>query len=143
MLAGYKNIVTTRTFIYHYSGYTLRSDNEHKMYLNHRNNLIMMVKNYSLSSLIFLFPLRLVLEIVTVLADYFLWHGKRYRAVLKALSDLWKQRVQIRQKRKTVQQIRKIPDRKIMRNMYRGSVVFAHFLMKKQATDCVRKMGKI
>jgi GT2 family glycosyltransferase len=142
-LAGFQNRVTMKTYIYHYSGYTLRSDNEHKMYLNHRNNLIMMLKNYSLTSLIFLFPMRLVLEFITILADYFLWHGVRYRAVEKALSDLWKQRSQIKQKRRVVQQLRKLSDRQIMQNMYKGSVVFSHFLMKKEATECVQQMGKI
>lgn len=138
-LAGYRNLVTTRTFIYHYSGYTLRSDNERKMFLNHRNNLIMMVKNYSLPWLLLLFPLRLKLELITVIADFLLWDGKRARAVFRALIDMFKQFKYILNKRNQIQKLRTVSDRLIMNNMYRGSIVLAHFVYKKSPQQCIAK----
>jgi GT2 family glycosyltransferase len=141
-LAGYQNIVTTKTHIYHYSGYTLRGDNQRKMYLNHRNNLIMMIKNYSGLRLMLLLPLRLVMEVMTILTDLLFWEGKRARAVVNALIDLTKQIGPIRRKRKQVQKLRRVSDRQIMKNMYPGSIVFAHFLRKQDALECVRKFRK-
>lgn len=138
-IAGFHNLVAKKTYIYHYSGYTLRSDNEHKMYLNHRNNLIMMIKNYSLPFLLILFPLRLVLEIATIFADAMLWEGKRAKAVLKALNFIFKHPAQIFAKRFKVQKLRKVSDRAIIQNMYRGSVVIDHFLRKQTPSACVHR----
>lgn len=141
-LAGYQNIVTTKTHIYHYSGYTLRADNQRKMFLNHRNNLIMMIKNYSGLLLLLLLPMRLGMEVMTIVIDLLFWEGKRARAVVKALTDLTKQFGAIRRKRKEIQQLRRVPDRQIMKNMYPGSIVFAHFVKKQGAQECVRKFRR-
>ncbi len=141
-LAGFRNVVTTKTHIYHYSGYTLRSDNQRKMYLNHRNNLIMMLKNYSFRWLCLLFPLRVLLEMVTVIADTLLWGGKRARAVLRALGYIAIHPVMILRKRKEVQKLRVVGDKKIMANMYRNSIVIEHFLLKKKPEQCVHRFRK-
>ncbi len=141
-LAGYENLVTTTTHIYHYTGYTLGHDNQRKMYLNHRNNLIMMLKNYSWSSLLLLFPLRLALELVTVAVDPILWGGKRARAVLKALFFIFTHPVMILKKRRSVQKLRKVGDGRIKQNMYRGSIVVDHFLRKQTPQRCVAKFRK-
>ena len=136
-LAGYKNIVTYRTKIYHYSGYTLRSDNLRKMYLNHRNNLIMMVKNYSLVILMILFPIRIIFEMTTIMVDTVMWEGKRARAVLKALFFIFRHPVFILKKRRQVQKLRKVSDRAILKNMYPGSVVIDHFMRKLSPYACI------
>ncbi len=141
-LAGYKNLVTTRTHILHYTGFTLGHDNQWKMYLNHRNNLIMMLKNYGWSSLLILFPLRLALELVTVVVDPFLWGGKRAPAVLKALFFIFTHPGMVLKKRRQVQTLRKVSDRQIRKNMYRGSVVLDHFLRGHSPLKCVHKFRK-
>ena len=138
-LAGYKNRVVTSTYIYHYSGYTLRSDNQRKMYLNHRNNLIMMIKNYSLLSLIVLLPARIMLELITVVADFILWEGKRARAVIKALIYIGTHAGEVIAKHRKIQKTRTVSDWEIFANMYKGSVVFDHFVAKKKPQDCINK----
>ncbi|MBD3224532.1 MAG: glycosyltransferase [Caldithrix sp.] len=136
-LAGYNNKVTTVTHILHYSGYTLRSDNQYKMYLNHRNNIIMMIKNYSLLRLIYLLPIRILMEFTTVVVDALFWEGKRARAVLKALWYIVAHSYQILKKHKQVQQLRRKPDKQIMKNMYKRSIVFQHFVKKRSPFECV------
>jgi GT2 family glycosyltransferase len=138
-LVGYKNIVTYKTYIYHYSGYTLRKDNQHKMYLNHRNNLIMMIKNYSLHVLLLLFPMRILFEMITVMADAAMWEGKRAKAVLQALYFLLTNPMFIWKKRRAVQKLRKVSDRAILKNMYPGSVVIDHFLRKLSPYSCIKR----
>jgi len=141
-LAGYKNVVTYNTLIYHYSGYTLRSDNLKKMYLNHRNNLIMMVKNYSLFMLLILFPIRVIFEMTTIMVDAAMWEGKRARAVLKALLFIFQHPVFILKKRRAVQKLRKVSDRAILKNMYPGSVVIDHFLRKLSPYACIMRFRR-
>lgn len=136
-LAGYRNIVTTKTFIYHYSGYTLRSDNQRKMFLNHRNNLIMMIKNFSWHLLIIIFPLRVILELMTIIVDFVFWEGKRAKAAIKSLYDLSINIFTVLNKRYKIQKLRKVKDQEIISNMYKGSIVFAHFLFKKKPLQCV------
>lgn len=138
-LAGYKNCVVYSTHIYHYSGYTLASDNQRKMYLNHRNNLIMMVKNYSFFTILILFPIRIMFEFATVLMDSFLWQGKRAKAVLKALLFIFIHPVFIIKKRRDVQKIRKVTDWVIMKNMYHGSIVIDHFIKRLSPYACVSR----
>ena len=141
-LAGYRNIVTTKTHIYHYSGYTLRSDNEKKMFLNHRNNLIMMMKNYSLPYLIIIFPVRIFLEFMTVFVDFVFWEGKRSKAAFKSLIDLSINIIVIIKKRQKIQILRKVSDKKIIQNMYKGSIVFEHFLLKKKPFEIISVFRK-
>ncbi len=141
-IAGYRNIVTCATHIYHYSGYTLRSDNQQKMYLNHRNNLIMMVKNYSMPLLILLLPIRILMEMATVVVDSMLWGGSRGKAVLNALQYVFSHPVLIYKKHRTVQKLRKVSDRAIIQNMYPGSIVIDHFLRKLTPYSSVKKFRK-
>ncbi len=141
-LAGYQNIVVTSTYIYHYSGYTLRQDNQHKMYLNHRNNLIMVIKNYALINLLLILPVRILFEMATVVADSILWEGKRGKAVLHALFYILRHPVKIWRKRHSVQKLRKVSDRAILKNMYPGSVVIDHFVRKFFPFQCIRKFRR-
>ncbi|MEJ2543643.1 MAG: glycosyltransferase family 2 protein [Calditrichaceae bacterium] len=136
-LAGYRNVVTMKTYIYHYSGYTLRSDNQRKMFLNHRNNLIMMIKNYSIPYLILLFPIRILLELTTIIVDLVFWEGKRAKAVFKSLVNVCCHIFMIYRKRKTTQKLRKVSDKTIIKNMYRGSIVYEHFLKKKKPSEII------
>ncbi|MGD9898918.1 MAG: glycosyltransferase family 2 protein [Calditrichaceae bacterium] len=141
-LAGYKNVVTTRTHIKHFSGYTLRGDNERKMYYNHRNNLIMMLKNYSLPMLLMVFPIRIVFELATIAADGIFWEGKRARSVMRSLLYLFTHPSLIYGKRRETQGLRKVSDRQIIRNMYPGSVVIDHFIRKLTPNECILKFRK-
>lgn len=141
-LAGFRNLVATETYILHYSGYTLRSDNEKKMYLNHRNNLVMMIKNYSMVWLVILLPLRILMEMATIIADLVLWEGKRAGAVWKALRYLFSHYGKLMAKHRAIQSLRTTPDRVIMKNMFRGSIVWWHYIHKRMPVTCVKKYRK-
>ncbi len=141
-LAGYENHVALSTYIYHYSGFTLRSHNQYKMYLNHRNNLIMMLKNYSALNLLILFPPRLLLELAAIVADTILWDGKRAKAVMKALFFISTHPLFILRKRFQVQKLRQVSDRAIWQNMYRSSVVIDHFVRRMKPLQCIRRFRR-
>jgi len=127
-LSGYKSVVTLDTFLYHYSGYTLSSENPRKMYLNHRNNLIMILKNYSFKTLLWVFPTRIILEIVAL--SYAIVSGNRNWAVgvLKGIGFVIVNMFSIWKKHNRIQKLRKVSDLEIMENMFRGSVALTFFL---------------
>lgn len=60
--AGYSMKVVPESVVYHLGGGTLDYGNARKTYLNFRNNLATIVKNNSFGRLLWLFPLRLLLD---------------------------------------------------------------------------------
>lgn len=69
--AGYKNYVLPEAVVYHYSGYTLEKGNMKKYFFNHRNNLLMIVKNAPFLRILWLYPLRLVMDILMLINALF------------------------------------------------------------------------
>ena len=97
--AGKKIFYTHRSTVYHVGGGTLNKTNPTKTFLNFRNNLIMLVKNLPLVTLLWVIPLRLILD---GFAAIFLAKKEgfpHFIAVLKAhfsfysqISGTWKRR---------------------------------------------------
>jgi GT2 family glycosyltransferase len=137
-LVGYKSVITLKTFLYHYSGYTLPAENPRKMYLNHRNNLIMILKNYSFLTLLWVFPIRLGLEFiafayaaVTGNKNWAIGVLKGVGFVISHFGSIWKKHIQ-------VQKMRTVSDSEIMQNMYKGSIALAFFLKVRDINQICR-----
>ena len=60
--AGYKIMVQPASVVYHYGGGTLDYGNPRKVYLNFRNSFYNIIKNENPKKLLWLFPLRLMLD---------------------------------------------------------------------------------
>ena len=134
--AGYKIMVVPSAIVYHQTGATLNKTQFPKMVLNHRNNLLMILRNHSLITLLWLLPLRLILEIITILASPFTGEPKRALAILKGFCGILSGWKSILRGRKIVQSIRVVPERVILHRMYRGSIALAYFLKGiKKASD--------
>lgn len=127
-LLGYRVLSDSKSVVYHYSGYSLGHEALRKMYLNHRNNWMMLLKNYSVETLLWLVPVRIVFEGVTLLISIVKLDFKRAWAVLRAMVFVLLHTAKIFRKHREVQSIRKIPDKKILLKMYRGSIVWDYFL---------------
>lgn len=82
--AGYKTGFVSQSKVYHVGGGTLKDTNPHKTYLNFRNGLQLLVKNSSLSDLIWKLPVRVLLDLIACLR--FLCQGsfQHFLAVLRA-----------------------------------------------------------
>ena len=61
-LGGYKVYVQPASVVYHVGGGTLPKGNSRKVYLNFRNNLVMMAKNLPVASALWKIPIRLMLD---------------------------------------------------------------------------------
>ncbi len=84
--AGYKVMVEPKSTVFHVGGGTLPKTNPRKTYLNFRNSLITLLKNEKTPKIIWLFPLRLILD--GVAAALFLSKG-RLQDILMIVRAHW------------------------------------------------------
>lgn len=127
-LAGYRVVAVPAAVVYHSSGTTLKSGSSRKIFLNHRNSLLMLLKNYELLSLVWIFPARLLFEALTLLYSLIRLDFVRGSAVLRALVAAALQSGRSLSKRRQIKAIRRVPDRVVLEKMYRGSIVFEYFV---------------
>lgn len=119
--------------VYHVGGGTLPKGNTKKVYLNFRNNLIMLSKNLPWTQKIWKIPLRLLLDLVSALKN--IPHGEWHyiKAVLKAHCH-WLKWVLFYQNKDNSSSNKFYP----LTGVYSGSVVFQHFVKgKKLFTEIV------
>jgi GT2 family glycosyltransferase len=129
-LAGYRIISAPGAVVYHKAGSTLKPDAPLKIYLNHRNSLVMLLKNYDTMNLVWIFPYRIILEFVTLFYTLFILDFIRMKAVIRSLLYIFWNFSKIVAKRRPIQRIRKVSDSKIFAKMYRGSIAFDYFVRR-------------
>ena len=131
-MSGLNVYVEPKSIIYHKGGGTLNQNSSQKTYLNHRNSLILLLSNYEFLNVIKIFPLRLILEIISSIKDllslrifHFIYH---YISIL-SLFNIW----YIFKRRKLVKKIRSIDDKNLFNKniIYSKSIVWDYFVKKK------------
>ena len=132
-LAGYKVMVCPASVVYHVGGGTLPKGNEWKVFLNFRNNLVMLAKNLPLYQSIWKIPLRFLLDSISAWKSLFDGQGTYFKAILEAHIGFmgWL----VFRHRKSV-----FPKSKkgVLNGWYSGSVVWQHFVKgKKQFSEIV------
>lgn len=83
-LAGYKIFVCPQSVVYHVGGGTLPKGNSLKTFLNYRNNLIMLCKNFSLAEAVWKIPYRIALDAISAWKALLSGDAGYWLAVLKA-----------------------------------------------------------
>jgi GT2 family glycosyltransferase len=127
-LMGWKSVYIPRAKIYHIGCPHLNRQNPLRIYLEHRNSVLMLIKNLSFKNLICYLPLRLALEFGIMIASFFAFKFHRAFAILKSFAYLLKNYREITSKRQRIQINRKMDDRYALLNAYCGSVVLKYFL---------------
>ncbi|NHZ86696.1 MAG: glycosyltransferase [Planctomycetia bacterium] len=117
--------------VYHKNAVSLPMYTEKKYYLNHRNSLIMLLANYSLPIAIYIFPIRWALDIVAIIYAILNGDWKHIKGIAKAHAWIVSHPRKIYRKRIQVKAVRKVKDKTILRKMYYGSIVFAHYILRK------------
>jgi GT2 family glycosyltransferase len=84
-LAGWRILSVPSATIYHFAAQSLPPDTFLKLYLNHRNNLVALLKNLPVANLAWLLPIRLMLELTASVAYL---AGGRFVATLAPLAGL-------------------------------------------------------
>ncbi len=134
-LTGFRVISVPNSVIYHLSGGSLPAGNFRKMYLNHRNSLLMLWKNYSPASLMWVWPLRQALEMMAFIKALISGNLEWAKAIVQATLWVIENPRMVWKKHREVQNIRSVNDRIIMEKMHRGSIAVKYFLQSKRAAN--------
>lgn len=126
-LAGYKVYVQPESVVYHVGGGTLPKGSSRKVYLNFRNNLIMLWKNFSFAEKVVKVPVRMVLDGVSAFKELLSGDLGYFKAVLKAHMHFYKWL--LFEKKQTIW-----PDKKSGKTagVYNGAVVWQYFIKQRK-----------
>lgn len=126
-LSGYQVYVCPQSVVYHVGGGSLPKGNSRKTYLNYRNSLIMLAKNYAVAESLWKIPFRLLLDGVSTLPPLLRGDVLYVWTVLKAHFAFYRWLLRIKDKKyfplKRGGQVN---------GVYNGSIVWQHFIKKKQ-----------
>jgi GT2 family glycosyltransferase len=130
--AGYTIFYQGKSTVYHVGGGTLSASNPRKTYFNFRNGLSLLVKHQRFSSLVWKFPLRILLDWVAALHFLSTGSGVHAKAVIFAhLSFIKKIRQEIVKRAATARLVKGFKSATIFRSL----IVFEYFLVGKKSID--------
>jgi GT2 family glycosyltransferase len=130
-LHGYKVLVEPKSRVKHIGGATIRAHSFKKVYWNHRNSVYIMLKNYTARQVLLNTPVHLLLDYVAIIQACFTGNFITLRGILWAHIWLVINIPLILRKRKEVQHRRLLDDSAVLPFMYSGSIVYEHFMLKK------------
>jgi GT2 family glycosyltransferase len=136
-LFGIKLVQEKNAIVYHYSGGTiiggnkknkLHITNSFRRYLNEKNALMNIIKNYSMTMVIVVIPIYLVFSFIEML--FFLLSGNwvYVKCYIDVYSYIIKNINNILLKRKSIQKKRIISDIEILKKIYIGNAKFDYIL---------------
>ena len=133
-LSGYTIFSCPRSMVYHVGGGTLPKGNSKKVFLNFRNNLVMMAKNLPLWEAIWKISYRFILDAISALKSLFAGQGTYFTAVMKAHFAFLHWLFFIKESTKP-------RDKKVgLKGYLKKSVVWNHFVLgKRRFTEIVPK----
>lgn len=118
LLAGYRVRSVPQSVVWHEGGASLREGSPLKVYYNHRNALLTLLRNRSAAPLVALLPLRLALEAAAML--YYFTGGKegvaRAAQVARAFIDVLRRLPETLRQRRAIQRTRTVSDRELFRD---------------------------
>jgi len=125
-LAGNKIFIQPASIVYHVGGGTLPTGDKRKVYLNFRNNLIMLTKNLPAGQSWWKIPFRISLNKIFALKALFAGDGKTFGAVFKAhlhyLRWLFFEKNKLFSKNRSAK----------LQGVYKGLVIWQYFIKKKK-----------
>jgi len=133
--AGFRVVSRPDSVVYHLGGGTLRHGSLRKMTLNHRNSLIMLLKNASFTALSFIFPARLFLELATVAAAMAAGSPKRAAASVLGMLGVIPRLPVVLRGRAGMRAIGVAPESHVLHRLYRGSIAYQHFIRRRVRAD--------
>ncbi len=132
--SGYKMMCFPKSVIYHYGMGTMEKTPVRKTYLTHKNGIIMLLKNYTWKELLKHLPVRIILDIISILY-YFLTRplqGK-YLSVAAAYFMLLFSLPRVFKSRCRVQRLKKrFAHKSTIYPLYKCSIVVKYYLQKKK-----------
>jgi GT2 family glycosyltransferase len=127
-LSGYKVFVCPNSVVYHVGGGTLPKGNQRKVFLNFRNNLIMLYKNLPFNQLVWKLPFRFILDAISAWKNVFSGQLPYFKAVVQAHFAFIKW-IFNHKKQKSI----KYSSKTKLFGWYKGSIVWDHFILGKKS----------
>ncbi len=131
-LMGYKVFAFPQAVAWHEGAITIKAGSFRKHYLNHRNSLATLFRNYSFFSVASYLPLRLGLDVVLSLYSLLQRDFVRLFAVVRANCWFWASLPYLISSRKQVQRLRRVPEKEILDRLYSKPIVWQYFIRKKR-----------
>ena len=131
ILLGYKNLIEPKSIVYH-SGGTLNTRSFLKSYFNHRNSMILFLTNHNTLIMLLLLIPKLFLEIVSLLRYLLLLNIKAFFAQLCSYIWILSHPIYIIKRIRNINQIKIHPLYSILNKMYKSSIVFKYFILRKK-----------
>jgi GT2 family glycosyltransferase len=97
---GYRIVYTPESTVFHWGGATLEYDNPHKLYLNFRNSLWTLYKNYTGKYLGFIMFSRMVIDTFAIVKYFVSFDFKNTFAIINAHFSFYKSKPKLKVKRK-------------------------------------------
>lgn len=132
---GYRILFQPKSTVYHMGGYVIKYGSPQKIFRNHRNNLIMLIKNLPSSEMIWKLPMRVVLDYAAVLSMLLEGNSGGARVVFKAHWQIISRWSKWWGKRKQVQKLRRIEH---PQGIYPGSLIWEFFIKGVRTFDQLR-----
>ena len=129
-LMGYRVISLPSAIAFHRGAVTIKIGSFRKIYLNHRNGLITLFRNYSLKNLLKNLPARLGLDFILVIYSVIRADFITARAVLSAMIWFSLSLPYLISSRRRVRKLAVVPDSKIQEHIFPYSVVWLYFVKK-------------
>ena len=126
-LHGWEVKAVPQQAVYHHAGFSLPAGKGRKVYLNYRNSLLMLLKNYQAGTLWRRLPLRIMFDGIAVFR--FLRLGDVSGAWNVKMAYFWivLHPLRVARMRRRVQQQRLLDDDAVDRVLFPGSIVWKHF----------------
>lgn len=131
-LQGWRIASIPQARIWHHGGGTLSQFSPRKVYYNFRNNIFLIIKNFSLLNLVFRFPVRVILDIVAFARSLLIGEFAMAFAIIKSYIWILSHSFLILRKRREVQQTRTAGEREVLKTIYPGSIVFEFFVLQRR-----------
>jgi GT2 family glycosyltransferase len=134
-LAGYKIYSCPASVVYHVGGGTLPKGNSLKVYLNFRNNMIMLSKNLPSRKAFFIIWFRIALNKISAMKGLLSGDFGYFKSIIRAHFGFFGWWFSHRKRNRP-----NYPKNKSLSGYYHGNVVWQHFVKKKKYfSEIVRK----
>jgi len=142
-LRNYKIFCISAARVWHKGGGTLSSENPRKIYWNFRNNIFLLAKNLEMLNLARIFAIRFFLDGLAFFREMIQGKIDSALAILKGYVWLFLHIPRIFRKRSSVQKLRTVPDKKIFKLIYPGSVVWEYFIRGRRQYNALKKVKEL
>lgn len=135
---GHRIVYSPQSVVYHYGGATLDYENPRKLFLNFRNSLWTLYKNYSGSCLRLTMIVRMLIDTIAIAKFTVTFDFKKAATVINAHLAYYKSKPELKAKRRALM-LKRTQFEHV--DMLHSSIVFKYFLSGKKVFSDLKKFS--